>query len=106
MKDIKIDVKVPIKYIFILDRGKDRLEELDSKEALRRILIINRNEFSYHKNTLLFAYSYFNRPLDISALMQREETLIENMTSKVKCYLVHSADAANFINIIDNAIHR
>jgi hypothetical protein len=104
MKGIKIDVKVPIKYIFILDRGKDKLQELDSKEAMRRILIINRNEFSYHKNTLLFAYSYFNRSLDINALMQKEERLIENMTSKVKSYLVQSADAANFINIIDKAI--
>ncbi len=106
MKDIKIDVKVPIKYIFILDRGKDTLEEIDSKEALRRILIINRNEFSYHKNTLLFAYSYFNRSLDIQALMQREETLIESMTSKVKCFLIQSADAANFINIVNRAIQK
>jgi hypothetical protein len=104
MKDVKIDLKAPIKYIFILAKGRDTLEELDSKEALRRILIINRNEFSYHKNTLLFAYSYFNRSLNINALMQKEERLIENMTSKVKCYLVQSADAANFINIIDKAI--
>jgi hypothetical protein len=36
--------------------------------------------------------------------MQKEERLIENMTSKVKSYLVQSADAANFINIIDKAI--
>jgi hypothetical protein len=105
MKDIKIELRVPIKYIFILNRGKDSLEELDSKDALRRILTINRNEFSYHKNTLLFAYSYFNRSLNINALMQIEEKLIENMTSKVKSYLVQSADAANFINIIDKAIH-
>ena len=104
MKDVKIDLKAPIKYIFILAKGRDTLEELDSKEALRRILIINRNEFSYHKNTLLFAYSYFNRSLNINALMQKEERLIENMTSKVKSYLVQSADAANFINIIDKAI--
>jgi hypothetical protein len=106
MKDIKIDLKVPIKYIFILDKGEDKLEQLDSKEALRRILIINRNQFSHHKNTLLFAYSYFNRSLDINALMQKEEKLIENMTSNVKSYLVRCADIANFINIIDKTIHR
>lgn len=106
MKDIKIDVKVPIKYIFILDKGKDTLREVDSKEALRRILTINRNEFSYHKNTLLFAYSYFNRSLDINALMRKEEKLIENITSKVKSYLVQSADSAKFIDIIDKTIHR
>jgi hypothetical protein len=106
LKDIKIDLKVPIKYIFILAKGRDSLEELDPNEALRRIRIINRNEFSFYKNTLLFAYSYFNRSLDINALMQKEERLIENMTSKVKSYLVQSADAANFINIIDKAIYR
>jgi hypothetical protein len=106
MKDIKIDLKVPIKYIFILNKGKDMFGELDSKEALRRMLTINRNEFSYHKNSLLFAYSYFNPSLDINVLMQKEEKLIEKMTSKVKCYLVQSADSANFINIIDKTIHR
>lgn len=106
MKDIKIDLKVPIRYIFILDKGKDALKELDPKEAFRRILTINRNEFSYHKNTLLFAYSYFNRSLDINASMQKEEQLIENMTSKVKSYLVQSADSANFINMIDKIVQR
>jgi len=106
MKDIKIDLKVPIKYIFILNKGEDRLEELDSKEALRRMLTINRNEFSYHRNSLLFAYSYFNRSLDINVLMQKEEKLIEHLTSNVKSYLVQSADSANFINIIDKIIHR
>jgi hypothetical protein len=104
MKDIKIDLKVPIKHIFILDRGKDTLKELDSEEAMRRILIVNRNEFTYHKNTLLFAYSYFNPSLDIKGSMQKEEILINNMTSRLKTYLVQSADPANFINIIDRAI--
>ena len=106
MKDIKIDLKVPIKYIFVLGKGGDALEELDSKEALRRILTINRNEFSYHKNSLLFAYSYFNRSLDINAFMRKEEKMIEDMTGKVKSYLVQSADSADFINLIDKIIHR
>jgi hypothetical protein len=104
MKDIKIEERVPAEFIFILDRGQETLQEIDPSEAYRRMLIINRNEFSYHKNTLLFAYSYFNRSLDINAMLQKEERLIETLTRKARCYLVRSPNAANFINLINRAI--
>lgn len=104
MKDIKIEERVPVKYIFILDRGIETLREIEASEALRRMLIINRNEFSYSKNTLLFAYSYFNPLLDIEALRKKEQDIIDTLAKNAKCYLVRSPDARNFIDIITKAI--
>jgi hypothetical protein len=98
---VKIDEKVPIKNIFLLDRGEELVTELDPAEALRRALLINRNKFSYHKNTLLFAYSYFNPSLNLGRLMALEEEVIRTMVNKVKCYLVRASDPRRYIDLIE-----
>lgn len=103
MKNIKIDEKVPIGTIFVLDKGRESIEEIRADEAFRRILIINRNEFSYHKNTLLFAYSYFNPKLNLSKLMEKEEEIIRTLTGKVKCFLIRTQDPRQYINLIAKA---
>jgi hypothetical protein len=101
IQDIKIDEKVPIKNIFILGRGTGGLMPVDPVQAARRLLIINRNEFSYHKNTLLFAHSYFNESLGLENLMKEEECLLSTLANKVKCYLVRTNDPKEYIEFID-----
>jgi hypothetical protein len=104
MKDIRIEEKLPVETIFILDRGSEEVREVDAEEATRRLLIINRNEFSYHKNTLLFAYSYFNRQVQLKELMEKEENIISHMTSRVKAYLIRSNNPRQYIELIDKAL--
>lgn len=104
MKTIDVDAKAPVKGIFILEKGSELVEEIDTDEVLRRMLIINRNEFSYYKNTLIFAHSYFNRLPDLGKLQRREEELMLTLASKARCYLVRSSNSMKFIDSIKKVV--
>jgi hypothetical protein len=101
VENFKTDEKAKIKKILILDRGKkNEIEKIDAEETLRRILIINRNEFSYHKNPVLFAYSYFNPALNINKLMRIEEKIFRSIVDKTECYLLRTNDPKEYINLV------
>jgi hypothetical protein len=101
IKNFTVDESAKIKRIFILDRGKEStIEKIDAEEALRRILIINRNEFSYHKNPLLFAYSYFQPCLNIDKLMKTEERILREIVEKTESFLVRTADPRQYIDLV------
>jgi hypothetical protein len=100
VQNFKVENKAPIRKIIILDRGSRSVEKIHAADAKRRMLIINRNEFSYHKNALLFAYSYFNESLDITKLMKAEEDLIGKIASERDCYLVKSYDPREYIELV------
>jgi hypothetical protein len=104
MKDFKIEEKANIKNIFVLERGTSGIEKIEPREATRRILIINRNEFSYHKNPLLFAYSYFNPFLDINELMRTEEDLIYSIVEKTDCSLLKANKPTEYIDLLLGAL--
>jgi hypothetical protein len=104
MKDLKIDEKASIKNIFLLDRGTNSIEKIEPREFTRRIMIINRNEFSYHKNPLLFAYSYFNPTLDINQLMKVEEELIYTIVAKSDCFLLKANEPTGYIELLLRAL--
>jgi hypothetical protein len=103
-KDFQIDEKVSLNSIFILDRGHERIERIDSGEALRRILIINRNEFSYFKNPLLFAYSYFNPSMNIDALVRQEEKILEETVKRADCFLLCTHDPKNYSKLVNKTL--
>jgi hypothetical protein len=101
LKSSKIAHKVKIKKIFILNRGlNDGIVKIEPDDALRKILIINRNEFSYHKNPILFAYSYFNPALDINKLMGVEERIFQNIIDNTDCFLLSSNEPKQYIELI------
>jgi hypothetical protein len=106
LKNLKIDQKAPIKNIFIMDKGRTSIEKLDPNEAIRRIMIINRNEFSYYKNPLLFAYSYFNPELNINKLMKVEEDLVQTVVDRAPCFLLKSNEPKQYIELILKSIQR
>ncbi|HID93730.1 MAG TPA: hypothetical protein EYP60_06505, partial [bacterium (Candidatus Stahlbacteria)] len=72
----KIDKKARVKIICILDVGEPKLEKLTKEETMRRISILNRDEFSWYKDPLLLAYSYFNPSLDLNSLMIKEKAIL------------------------------
>lgn len=104
IKNFTADQKAKITRIFILDRGKDStIEKIDPEEALRRILIINRNEFSYHKNPILFAYAYFQPRLDIEKLMKTEQRILRTIVEKTESFLVRTNDPRHYIDLVMKA---
>lgn len=104
VKGVKIEEKAMIKNIFVLDRGEASVQRLSPEEAARRILIINRNEFSYYKNPLIFAYSYFNSSLDVNKLMRTEEQIIDTIVNTRDCFLIKSNDPKRYIEQIVDTI--
>lgn len=106
IKNIEVEGKARIKNIFILDRGKSGIETIEPDEAARRTIIINRNEFSYHKNPLLLAYSYFNPSLNLDRLMKIEGELIHTITGKSDCFILKTLDAREYIELISKALKR
>jgi hypothetical protein len=104
IKNSKIDQKVKIKAICILSRGKESIiEKIDPEEALRRVLIINRNEFSYYKNPVLLAYSYFNPTFSINRLKDIEEKTLNTIINKADCFLLRSNDPNDYIKFVKNS---
>lgn len=100
IKNVKIDNSAIIHKIFILDRGKTDSQKIDPEEASRRILIINRNEFSYFKNPLIFAYSYFNPSIDLNKLMRVEENIIDTIVKDKDCYAINANDPKEYIKLL------
>jgi hypothetical protein len=104
IKSSKIDQKVKITTICILSRGKEtKIEKIDAEEALRRVLIINRNEFSYYKNPLLLAYSYFNPTFSINHLGNIEQKILHAIINKADCFLLRSNDPNEYIKLVKNS---
>ena len=107
VKNVEIDEKAEVKKIFILDQAKgESAQRLSASEALRRILIINRNEFSWYKNPIVLAYSYFNSSLDLRKLMQIEEHIINSLIEKADCFLIKSSNPKNYINMIQDILRK
>jgi hypothetical protein len=102
--NFKVCEKARIKKIFILDRGKNLVVRITPEEALRRMLIINRNEFSYHKNSVLFAYSYFNPSLNLDELMGKEQEILRTLASKSDCYVLKANDPKQYIDLLTNTL--
>lgn len=106
LKHFKVNGKARIKNIFILDRGKSSIEAIDPAEALRRTMIINRNEFSYHKNPLLFAYSYFNPSLDLDKTMKTEAELVQTIVAKSDRFLLRTLEPREYIELMLRVLRR
>ena len=101
MKDIKIEEMSHINKIVILDRGNNIVERVGHEQALKRLLIINRNEFSYHKNSLMFAYCYFNsQSIDLYEYMRKEEDVIRNLVQRYECYILKAIDSKQYYNLM------
>jgi hypothetical protein len=104
LKHFKVERKARIRNIFILDRGKSSIERIEPMEAIRRTMIINRNEFSYYKNPLLFAYSYYNPSLNLDKLMKAEAELVQAITHKSDCFLLKTLEPREYSDLISRAL--
>jgi hypothetical protein len=104
LKNVKIDDSAKIYKIFILDRGETQIRKINAREAFRRILLINRNEFSYSKNPLIFAYAYLNPSIDLNELMRIEENIIDTIVKANDCYAVTTNDPKKYVELLLNTV--
>jgi hypothetical protein len=103
IKNVRIEEKARIKNILILERGEKGIAKIDPQEAVRKILLINRNEFTYYRNSLLFAYSYFNPSLNLDKLMKIEASIISSIVEKRGCSIVRANNPEDYIDLIERS---
>ena len=103
IKNVKIEEKAQIKSILILERGEKGIANIDPKEAVRKILLINRNEFTYYRNSFLFAYSYFNPSLNLDKLMKIEASIINSIVEKRGCSILQANNPEDYIHLIERS---
>lgn len=99
-RQARIESQAPLAFIFILGRGARRLVPLSPQEALAKLLLINRSEFSYYQNNLLLGYSYFNRWLNLGDLMQEEEEILAKAVNNAACFLCQGPQPGSFFEQI------
>lgn len=72
--DVRIRSRARVDTVYILERGPDRIEDLDPDEAIRRIILLNMEEFSKLWNSpitvMLNHYAYFYPEFDLAKLLE------------------------------------
>lgn len=104
MEKFDLKKKSKIDKIFILEKKGEGAEKIGKKEALRKILILNRLELTYYRDHLLYSYSYFNKSMDIDGLMKREKELIGSILESAECYLIKANTPSNYFTYINKLI--
>jgi hypothetical protein len=97
---IRIESQAPLSFIFILGKGPAGVVPLSPQEALAKLLLINRSEFSYYQNHLLLGYSYFNPWLNLSDLMGEEEELLSMAVRIAACFWCQGPEPGTIIEQI------
>lgn len=102
----KIGYRARARYLFFLERGTPSFVELEPSVAARKLVVINRLEFSYIRNVLLSAYSFHDDDVNILRLMEREEQILRSLTSNVRSFLVREEVPFNFWKTISAIIEK
>jgi hypothetical protein len=101
--DDSVSESADLQVIYLLQKStKDAVTkaELDD-ELMRKIMAIQRNEFSYFKNPLIRAYEYHNE-LDVDAIYDTERRNIKKLLSAKDIYLVEAKDYMSFSKMIED----
>ncbi|MBI1884969.1 MAG: hypothetical protein HYS09_01415 [Chloroflexi bacterium] len=96
----RVETQAPLRFVFVLGRGPGKFEPLPAREALRRLLLINRYEFSWYENPLLVGYAALNRWLDLGGLMRQEEKVLAEATRNAECFLCQAPEPAEMVEPI------
>lgn len=87
--------------IYLLEKSsQDKLIKVEpSTEVIKKIISIQRNEFSYFKNPLIRAYEYFN-DLDIESIYSKEIGSTVKLLNSTSVYLVSASKYDRFNALI------
>lgn len=93
--------KAKLSRIYILEKSSEnKVEKIEiSDELIRKIMIIQRNEFSYYKNPLLRAFDYFNS-INVDIIFEKEKENLKEMLKNKNIYLVSANNHKSFPGLI------
>lgn len=100
----KVQNIAPSKYIYLLEKSdsEDCIQEVTEEilpEIIRKIKVIQRNEFSYYKNPILLAYDYVNS-FWLPNTIAKEDQLIEEYFNKNKIFIAKGTNYTKFYELI------
>lgn len=100
----RIESQAPLAFVFILGRGPREVVPLSPQEALAKLILVNRSEFSYYQNNLLLGYSYFNPWLNLSDLMREEEKLLAKAVENAACFWCQGPEPGAIVEQIESIV--
>lgn len=88
--------------IYLLENSKnDSIERAPvDEENFRKIMTIQRLQFSYYYNPLLRAYSYYGN-LDLDYIYKKEESLLISFFQKIELFIVRASSLEKFSQLIE-----
>lgn len=98
---ISIQQKAPINMVCILKKGQDQTKKLPPREALKKLLFLNRLEFSYLHNPLLLAYDWANGNFDLQILMKKEEGILRRITQNVPVFEISCNRSIDYVRKLE-----
>jgi len=103
----RIQERAKVKAILFLEKGKDKLEELDKDEAINKMLLQTKAGLAPHFSQvpILIYYSYFNSDFNLYELMEAEREIVTKVVEKADCFIVRSNNA-NFVGPIMRIISK
>ena len=105
LPNTSIKEKSTTRVICLLELGgEDRIEQGDKETILRKLLILNRNEFSYYKNPLLMLYSYVNPDFKLNRLMEREEEMLSLIVSNSESFVLTCRRPEDFAELVSKIV--
>lgn len=85
--------------IAVLERGEYCIDHAN-EDALRKLLVLNRYEFNYHKSPAMVVFNYWNPEYSQVKMYEKEKEILENLLDNVRYICVKDMDAANYSDII------
>lgn len=100
--DDSVIEKSKLGRIYLIEKASENsLEKVDySDEFLRKLKIIQRNEFTYFKNMLVRAFEYTN-PMDVDGIIKSEDDSLEKLLKTKELYFVKGKRYDDFYKLID-----
>jgi len=103
----RIQESAKVRAILFLERGEDKIEELDKDEAIRKMLLQTREGLAPHFSQLniLIYYSYLNPDFKLYRLEKDERKIITKVVENSHPFIIRSKNG-DFIDPTMRIIHR
>lgn len=86
-----------VTHVAILERGNDEISLQSGKDAVRKLLNLNRYEFNYLRSPLLTAYEFFNPGLQIDEGLANEKAILSKLVANSeKVFAVRKMNATHY----------
>jgi len=99
-EDLRIRTQARVDRVYILERGPDRIVDLDPDEAIRRIMLLNMEEISKLWNSpitmMLNHYAYFYPELDFARLMDVYRETVVSFLSRAERFVGVQSSSPRF----------